>query len=271
MIIFTAEDHKYESIDTENKINWISVTSLVSLFKLPFEKEEIAQKCSINKKSKWYGLTPEKILEHWGNTNKTALNLGSWYHDQREQDTIACDTIQRLGKDLSIVKPLIDGDKKIAPDQSMVEGIYPEHMVYLESAGVCGQADRVEVVQDTLNVFDYKTNKEIKMKGFKSWQGIVTKMLHVCSHLDECNYNHYALQLSIYMYIMLKHNPNLKAGRIVLEHIKFEIDSVDEWDNPLYAYDAQGDPIVKEVKTYELPYLKKEVQRMFEYYKKNGK
>ena len=30
------------------------------------------------------------------------------------------------------------------------------------------------------------------------------------NHLDDCNLNHYNLQLSIYAYIIKKHNPKLK-------------------------------------------------------------
>jgi hypothetical protein len=35
---------------------------------------------------------------------------------------------------------------KIAPNQKLDPGVYPEHMVYLKSAGICGQSDLVEVV-----------------------------------------------------------------------------------------------------------------------------
>ena len=268
-IIFNAEDHSYKSIDTADKLKWISVTTLIGLFKLPFDKEGQALKSSKNKNSRWYGLSKEEIIEKWDKANKVAVNLGSWYHNQREEDLIICDTIQRSGRDLSIIAPILDGDKKLAPSQSLSEGIYPEHMMFLRSAGICGQADRVEVIADTIDLYDYKTNKEIKTAGFKSWNGAVSKMKHVCSHLDDCNYNHYVLQLSIYMYIMLKHNPNLKPGKIVLEHVKFDIEGQDEFGNPVYKFDPNGDPVVLEVIQYDLPYLKKEVQNMIKYIQEN--
>jgi len=264
-IIFNAEDHSYKSIDTSDQTRWISVTTLVSLFKPAFDKYGQAEKSSKNKKSRWYGMSVQEIIQRWESSNKVAVNLGSWYHNQREADLITCDTIQRSGKDVPIIAPLLDGDLKIAPDQSLTEGIYPEHMMYLRSAKICGQADRVEVITDTIDLYDYKTNKEIKTAGFRSWDGKVAKMKHVCSHLDDCNFNHYALQLSIYMYIMLKHNPNLKPGKIVVEHIIFLTDGLDEYGNPIYVYDPNGDPIVEKVVTYNMPYLKKEVQTMIKY------
>ena len=69
-----------------------------------------------------------------------------------------------------LVKPIEQDGIKISPDQTLVAGIYPEHLVYLKSASICGQADRIEVVADTVNVYDYKTNKEIKSKGFTNWE-----------------------------------------------------------------------------------------------------
>jgi hypothetical protein len=179
------------------------------------------------------------------------------------------DTIQRSGLELPIINPIEQDGIKIAPDQSLVPGIYPEHMVYLKSVGICGQADRVEVLQDTIDLFDYKTNKEIKTKGFTSWDGVTKKMLGPCSHLDDCNLNHYALQLSVYMYIMLKHNHGLKPGKMEIHHITFEVESEDKYGYPIVAVDHQGNPIVKEVVPYELPYLKKEVQNMIKHVQMN--
>jgi hypothetical protein len=195
--------------------------------------------------------------------------LGSWYHDQREKELLMCNTIQRNGVDLPIINIIENNGVKIAPDQRLVTGVYPEHMVFLKSAGICGQADRVEVLFDQIDLFDYKTNKEIKLESYKSWDGISKKMLGPLSHLDDCNFNHYALQLSTYMYIMLKHNHNLKAGKMELHHIIFEIDDTDEYGYPITAVDQEGNPIVKEVVPYTLPYLKNEVREMIKYIKTN--
>ncbi len=269
-ITFTAETHKYESTEDEaKKIDWVSVTSLVGLFKKPFDQEGIAAKASKNKNSKWYGMTPEEIINVWKGETNRAVNLGSWYHDQREAELLMCDTLERSGLELPIVNPLEQDGVKIAPDQTLVSGIYPEHLVYLKSAGICGQADRVEVIQDIIDLYDYKTNKEIKMQAFTSWDGVTQKMLGPLSHLDDCNFNHYALQLSVYMYVMLKHNHNLKPGKIQIHHIVFEKSGENEYGYPITALDPVGDPIVKEVVPYDLPYLKREVQDMLKYIKVN--
>ena len=268
---FYANEHKYISTDERDLIDWISVTRLIHYFKEPFDTIKMAEACSKGKNPKYNKMTPEDIIKLWESENKRAVNLGSWYHDQREKDVLACNTITRKGKELTIINPLMEGMVKLAPDQQLTEGIYPEHLVYLKSAGVCGQADRIEVVDEYIDVYDYKTNKEIKQQGFVNKGGKSKKMLGPLSHLDECNYNEYALQLSTYMYILLKHNFNLKPGKIQLDHIEFEIDHLDKNGYPVVAMDAMGDPLVKSVTPYELPYMKKEVIAMFKYVQENRK
>lgn len=271
-VIFKPENHKYESIDPTENIEWLSVTSFVSMFKKKFDAVAQSIKSSKNPKSKWYKLDPEKIRAIWSKEGDRAVEMGSWYHDEREADLTSVGTIMRQGVHVPIIKPIIEGGLKVAPVQRLTEGIYPEHFVYLKSAALCGQSDRVEVVKDTVDIVDYKTNKEIKLEGFKNWEGITDKMLGPLSHLDDCNFNHYALQLSIYMYIILKHNPRYKPGKLTLHHIVFEKTGDDEYGYPILKKDfTTGKPIVKEVIPYEVPYLKNEVRAMINHLQETRK
>ena len=45
---FLPEDHKYVSVDPQEQIPWVSVTSIISKLKQPFEAEKIAEKSSKN-------------------------------------------------------------------------------------------------------------------------------------------------------------------------------------------------------------------------------
>ena len=138
-------------------------------------------------------------------------------------------------------------------------------MVYLRSVGICGQSDLVEVVNGKVNIIDYKTNKEIKKESYVNWEGQSEKMLPPVDSLDDCNFNHYVLQLSIYMYIILKHNPKLKPGRIFIHHISFEVEAEDNWGYPVIKKDDNGEPILKEVKPIPVPYLVDEVLAIMHY------
>lgn len=264
-VTFKPENHKYESVDPAEAIEWLSVTSFVSKFKEKFDPVSTSIKCSKNKRSKWYGIPPEEIQQIWAGKTQKAITTGSWYHEQRESDILGLDTIERSGRTLPVIKPIYDKGVKIAPEQRLVEGVYPEHFVYLRSVGICGQSDRVEVIKDSVDIIDYKTNEEIKTEGFRNWEGITKKMLDPLIHLDDCNFNHYALQLSVYMYIIIKHNPNLKPGKMTLQHIIFEKDGEDEFGNPILKKDEAGQPIVKEVVPYQVPYLKEEVLMMIKH------
>lgn len=265
-LIFIAENHEYKTIEEENPVNdWISATTFVGHFKEPFDAKIQAEKSSKNKKSKWYGMTPEEIQQAWTNEAKRATDLGTWYHNQRESDLCELSTLVKDGLELPIFSPIEDKGVKVAPSQKLVDGIYPEHMVFLKSAGLCGQSDLVEIVNGTVNITDYKTNKEIKLESYKNWEGVSKKMKAPLSHLDDCNYYHYALQLSLYMYIILKHNPKLKPGKLILHHIQFEEVGRDKFDNPITALDNDGNPVLKNIEPYTVPYLKDEIISMIKY------
>jgi len=267
-LIFKADDHSYTSDDDPGR-KWTSVTTLIHHFKEPFDQLKIAGFCSRKKTSKWFEMEPEKIVEYWNKESERANMLGTWYHDQREKDVSSCETIRREGVDLPIFKPLFENNVKVAPDQALVPGIYPEHFMYLKSAGICGQADRIEIVGDVVNVYDYKTNKKIETEGYTNWEGITKKMLHPLEHLDDCNLIHYTLQLSFYMYMILKHNPNLKPGKLTLQHIIFAVEDEDEFGFPINEVDIAGDPVIKDIVLYEVPYLKNDIATLLNYIKTN--
>lgn len=270
MIRFDPEKHAYVSNADEI---FISSTKLIGSYKKPFDAIPAATKASKNRKSKWYKMSVEEILKVWDQESKRSLTLGNWYHDQREKDLLSCETIAYNNFDLSVYNCHYDSEgRKVAGDQVLTDGIYPEHFIYLASAGVAGQSDRVTVSGGVVDILDYKTNKEIKTEGFKNYEGITQKMLFPLNHLDDCNLNHYTLQLSLYMYIILRHNPRLSAGKLTLQHVVFEEEfDKDPYGYPLYTKDEEGNPIVKNVITYDLPYLKDEIITMLEHYKQNKK
>jgi hypothetical protein len=258
ILIFTPEDHKYRSIDVTDLTNWLSVTSFIGNFKQPFDADKIAEKSAKNKKSKWHGMTPEDIKAAWKAEALRATTLGTWYHNCREADICELTTIERHGVTVPVFTPIEKEGCKYSPSQKLTDGIYPEHLVYLKSAGICGQSDLVEVINGEVHITDYKTNKEIKTESFTNWEGVSQKMSSPLSHLDDCNFMHYALQLSMYMFIILKHNPKLKPGKLIIHHILFEESGRDKYDNPVTALDSTGNPIVKDVIPYDVPYLKME-------------
>ena len=266
-VIFKEEGHTYESNDGEN-IKWISVTTLISKFKPKFDAKAMAIKSSKNRKSKWWGMHPEDIMAIWKKETDRSCKLGTWYHNQRENDILDFKTIERNGVEVPIIKPVFKNGVKVASSQKLTEGVYPEHLVYLKSAHICGQADVVEVVNGKINITDYKTNKEIKEKGYTNWEGITSKMFPPINSLDDCHLSHYNIQLSIYAYIIQKHNPKLKIGDLIIQHVKFKQLGVDENGYPINEL-VKGEPVIEETKIYKLPYLKDEVRSIIMWLKDN--
>ena len=93
-ITFKEEDHSYTS-NNQDGIYWISVTSLTSHFKEPFDAKKVAQKVSKRKNSKWYGMKPKQIQDIWKKESERAMTLGTFYHNQREADLCALASIER--------------------------------------------------------------------------------------------------------------------------------------------------------------------------------
>jgi hypothetical protein len=71
-------------------------------------------------------------------------------------------------------------------------------------------------------------------------------MLYPLNNLDDCNYNHYQLQLSTYAWMLQKINPDFVIKDLILNH-----------------YDHDGNNTL-----YHCDYLKTEVERMLAFYKK---
>ena len=67
--------------------------------------------------------------------------------------------------------------------------------------------------------------------------------------LEDCNYNHYQLQLSLYAYILQKLNPEFNIRSLKIVHI---------------ARDGKQT-------VYELKYLKDDIERMLKHYAKDLK
>jgi len=271
-VIFKEKGHTYESLNKDlekDDFKWTSVTSFVGMFKPKFNAKAQAKKSCKNKRSKWYGMTEKEILNAWDGETQRAIKLGNWYHNQREENICEFNTIERDGVEVPIIRPIIDQTgTKIAPEQKLKDGVYPEHFVYLKSLGICGQADLVTIVNNKINILDYKTNKEIKEKGFTNWEGITSKMYNPVNHLDDCNLNHYNLQLSLYAYVIKKHNPKLKIGKLQIQHVKFKKIGEDKFGYPINEM-KDGEPIIENIKMYELPYLKDDVMNLIKWLKDN--
>ena len=89
-------------------------------------------------------------------------------------------------------------------------------MVYSKELKLAGTIDLLlyDKNSDSYNILDWKTSKRIDSKAFKNKKGNHS----VTSNMDDCNFNHYALQISLYRYI-LEEFYGLKISEHMIVHL----------------------------------------------------
>lgn len=184
---------------------------------------------------------------------------GTIFHEMKERE--------RLESFSNVKHSGFKGEDKYSFDLATLENgyIYPELMVYDFEHMICGQSDEVEIIDNQINILDYKSDKEIKFKAFTSEYTKPEKLLAPLEHVDSCDGNVYNLKMSMYMYMVWKQcKGRYKPGKIILKWCPLERDA----DGIPILYD--GKPRIMFEKNIEVPYRKKEVLKMLEYAAKNN-
>lgn len=255
-IKFLEKEHQYL---TEDGQELISVSAFTERFKPKVDWKAIAKRIAAKQTKAGEPTTTEQILQKWETKRNRSAEIGTLYHSIREDDlmkegnpifyNVPCATRQCVHTGT---------DKWSIPINKLENNtVYPELMIYDIEHMICGQADKVIVANNKINIWDYKTDAEIKYQAFSSQWVKPQKLLGPLAHLDDCNANIYSIKMSMYMYLLWRANKGyLKPGDIMIEHIQLERDD----DNmPILE---NGRPVVKKIENILLPYRKKEVMDM---------
>lgn len=275
-VAFSELDHVYWNVDDNEK--YISVTTLIHKFSQPFDKDFWSAYKALEKlipKENWkiekksllkmkkidksildlynisendFNREQQNILDEWEKKNKEACERGTKIHADIEN------SFYKNSKNISLKKFDIGGKfecKKDYTDLDLEYGVYPEYLVYRESDDkvlrIAGQVDLIVKSGNNIWIIDHKSNSKIDLKsGFDSNTRSSVKMKYPLNTLDDCNYNHYALQLSTYAWMLQKINPNFIIKDLIINH-----------------YDHDGNNTL-----YHCDYLKDEVEKMLYTYKK---
>ena len=278
-IAFEEEAHIYYDV-TKPEQKFISVTTLIHSFTHPFDKEfwsaykalekllskedwAIEKKSLLNTKKfdkvllELHNITEDEfnkeqqtILDMWDEENRNSCERGTRIHADLEN------SFYKKKKDIDLSKYQIGGKFECIKDHNNLDlenGIYPEYLISRVSEDgklrIAGQIDLLVKKGNKIIIGDWKTNKKIDLKSFfDSKTKTSSKMKYPLNNLDDCNYNHYCLQLSTYAWMIQKLNPEFEIEDLVLVHF-------DHTDN---------------MTVYHLPYLKDEVIKMLSFYKKES-
>lgn len=255
---FIESTHQYL---TEDDQELISVSAFTDRFKPKVNWKAVAQKVAAKKTREGEPTTTEEVLAKWERKRDLSAKIGTTFHELRELELLAEVSPQFYGVSCGTRKcDHSDGYKWSVPINQLDNNVvYPELMIYDFDYMICGQSDKVIVANKKINIWDYKTDQEIKFKAFSSKWVEPAKLLGPLSHLDDCNANIYSIKMSLYMYLLWKANRGkLKTGDIIIEHVHLLRDP----DNDNLPVLENGAPVVQKIEQIKLPYRKKEVEDM---------
>jgi hypothetical protein len=224
MVVFDQKNHTYFNPST--KRYYISVSKLLSLYKEPFDRDYFAAK-----KAKQLGKTQDEVVKMWEQNNKTACDKGQNIHS----------IVEAYIKDGEVLDDKLIYDFEQQFDKTDFKRILSEEMVYDDDSELAGTSDLIcDVDSDYFDVYDIKTNKRF------DFYNKYNKHLKVpLNNLQQCHYNDYSLQLSLYAYMYGKLT-NKKPRKICI-----------------FYHDGT------KFNSYPAPYLFWEVSALLKHYKAN--
>ena len=201
-ISLRKDTHLY-NLSSRSDISFTSVTTFVDQFFERFDAQKIANKL-VNSHPKYLGRTAESLLEDW----ETARQHGTNVHQEIE-DWIKND-IQPI-EDQSIAGVRWIRDYKNINNIELLS----EVIVYSLELGIAGTLDLLVLNKSTnqYEIVDWKTSKKINKKSFNKKVGIKPATRYIM----DCNYYHYALQLSLYRYILEEYYDLKIQNQIIIQ------------------------------------------------------
>jgi hypothetical protein len=255
MIRFIDDSHEYFNEADES---YISVSGIAKLLEQKKDWEAIKKK-----RAKKLGVTVDSLTEDWNRKKILGTQAGTIVHSKREKHLIENPfTYQGVSLNKKVCRTKGDWKYSLIDNKLENNTVYPEAMIFDHELRVAGQSDKVIVVNNTIHVEDYKTDKKMDRKAFSNEWVSAEKLLPPVSHLDNCEFSMYSLKMSMYMYLLWKKNKHLKVGNLILEWLQLERD-----EDTIPVLDENGHPIVKKIERIEVPYLRKEVKDIFDWYK----
>jgi hypothetical protein len=233
---FYVDKHLYLAEDGEQ---YTSVTTLVKKFQKKKDWDKIA--AAYAKKNK---LDVNDVKAQWADESTKGTTKGSLIHGQKEKELLDAKQVRIGGVTYDVKETPIVNGVKAARSLKLTQGIYPELIVYSNKFKIAGQADLISIVENKIIIDDYKTNKKIDKESYKHWKDGHDMMQFPLNKYMDCNFNHYMIQLNIYMFLVKAHNPMLDVGPMTIKHILENGDIVD----------------------YEVPEIQRETRRLLNYY-----
>ena len=161
----------------------------------------------------------QEIDLEWKQKNEEAKQTGITVHEAI-RDALIVDFPN------AVKKYRLEGELR-SPDLFLTasSGLFPEQRMELlvdDDVNLIGIADMISIKDGIVNCIDWKTDEEgIKFKSRYDMSKKSTKRLkYPMQKFEDCSGINYQLQLSLYMWMILKLRPDLKPGKLQIAHIK---------------------------------------------------
>lgn len=182
MLVFDAEKHIYKNKFT-NEI-YTSVTTLLGKYKPFFDSQAAATRVAAREKC-----SVDDILLKWKDENNASKIYGTKIHGVIE-------SYHKTGYVENEYKNLIKSYRELGIIDEL-DDILSEQQVYSHEFKIAGTADIIRHEKNgCFSIFDIKTNKKFNLTNHYN-----TRLLEPFDHMMSCEYNIYALQLSLYAYL----------------------------------------------------------------------
>lgn len=212
-ISFIEDTHTY-LIDGKHVPGLLSVTTFVHAFFEHFDADTVLAKMRRSAgwaNSKYFGRTNDEIKAEWDRVRDEAADAGTKLHLAIEQYYNAqiarnaqIDGANEIEykQDPDVIKTVEYGYfEQFVRDHPHLKPFKTEWRIFDEDLKIAGSVDMVFYDPDDqtkIYIYDWKRSKEIKRSN--RYQ----KGTYPLGHMDDCNYNHYTLQLNVYRYILEK-------------------------------------------------------------------
>jgi hypothetical protein len=202
VISFDEESHRY--IHTETRKPFISVTTLLKKYTKEFDSEGHAQRIANRE-----GLTKEEVLESWKQKSAKACERGQAVHKLLELYLTKKFKVSEFQWIYECYENII---RNHIPKFKTIES---EYLLFNEQYEIAGTADLIyNLNSKEFFISDFKTNEKFNFKSlYGEW------FLEPLDHLQKCEFNLYALQLSLYAFLYEK-TTNKKCVGLCIFHIK---------------------------------------------------
>jgi len=211
-ISFQEEGHKYTIEGLEG--HPISVTTLIHTMFQEFDADTVIDRMMRSRNwpsSKYFGMTKDQIKEQWETAKNEASTAGTAMHKSIEDfmnmpERERNDAIVFFQSTTGVVPTNLPQTPEFkmfmtfwteVTTGTLYKPLRSEWLVFDEARRLAGSIDLViEDPDGNLVILDWKRSKEIKTENrWQSGKGCL-------SHLQDCNFWHYSLQLNIYRHVL---------------------------------------------------------------------